>query len=270
MMFIKWIKDLYKFVKIKKFSFITCYLIMIIVSTALGKTYISKYSLDGAKLCALDMLCDMYKNLGMLGNTSYMVIIFIFSLLVLTLLEYENKKLCIIKRKSRKELIRRKFFYVAVMSFVLIFTLIFLGYIISGILSGCFNNMWTSTDGIIYKLVNNIYNWNDISQNFSSFKVLISIFISGFLGLTAIGMFICILNMYIKNAYSIAIVVLQMYISVLFENCSIVFKQMHIYLPNLIFPISIIKNQIYLLAVILLLYKLGIYLIEKKDFLDKN
>ena len=269
-MFIKWSKDLYRCIRPIRYRIVIAYIIMFIAITIVGKNYIDTGALEGIKICALDMLCDVYKNLGMLGNTSYMIIIFIYSLLLINILDYENKELRLIKRKSRKEIINRQFFYVVLISFIFIFTLVVFGYVISIIFTGSLNNTWTSTQGTINKLLSSSYNWGEISQNFSTYKVLLYIFISGFLGLTATGMLICILKMFMKNPYIIAIVIVQMYAAVLFNNASFIFKQMHVYLPNLVYPVSILKNQGYLLVLILLLYELGSYIIEKKDFLDRN
>ncbi|SFU85106.1 hypothetical protein SAMN04487886_12224 [Clostridium sp. DSM 8431] len=269
-MFIKWIKDFLRCIKPIKYRIVMAYIIMFISITIMGKIYVDTGTLTEVKIGVLDMLCDVHKNLGILGNTSYMIIIFIFSLSLISVLEYDNKKLCVIRSSSRKEIISRQFFYIVIMSFALMFTLIFLGYIVSSIFTGSLNNTWTSTDGTIYKLLNSPSNWNEISQNFSTYKILSYIFLSGFLGLTATGMLICILKMFMKNTYIVAIIILQMYASVFFDKISFIFKQMHIYMSNLVYPISILRNQVYLLALILLLYRLGSYFIEKKDFLDRN
>ncbi|MBE6047308.1 MAG: hypothetical protein E7213_02685 [Clostridium sp.] len=269
-MFIKWIKDFCRCIKPIKYRMLIAYTMMFVLITIIGGNYINTGIIEGVNICALDMLCDVYKNLGMLGNTSYMIIIFIFSLSLINILEYDNKKMCLIRSESRKEIIKRQFFYIVMMSFLLMLILVFLGYIVSSVFTGSLNNKWTSTDGTIYKLLNSSANWSEISQNFSAYKVLAYIFVSGFLGLTATGMLICVLKMFMKNAYIVAIIILQMFIAVLFDNSSIIFKQMHVYLSDLVYPIFIFRNQVYLLILTLLLYMLGSYIIERKDFLDKN
>jgi len=262
------IRNFYKNVFLIKYRLLIGYFLLLIGIIIISKNYIDTGILGGIKISIFDMLCDVYKGLGIIGSHSYsLVIIPVFSWMLVSIIDCDNKNICVFRYTYRKNIWNKQVFSIIILSFVYSIIIIFLGYLLSGFFTQSFNNTWTSTSGIIYKLLNQPDNWDTIAQNFSSYKILAYIFISNFLGLTSIGMLICVLKMFMKNTYVLAIIIMQMYIAILFEKFSIVFKQMIVSLPNIVYPIFILKNDIYLIFFIVTLYILGNYVIEKKDFL---
>lgn len=260
------IRNLYKNFKLIKYRLLIGYFVMFIGISFLSKNYVDTMPKE-ISVSIFDMLCDVYKQLGMIGSHTYsLIIIPIFSLMLISIIDCDKKNVCIIRYNSRNNIWNKQLFCVIIISLIFSITIVFLGYLVSGLCINGFNNTWTSTEGIIYKLLNNPSDWDRISSNFSTYKVLLFTFTSTFLGLVSFGMLICVLKLFLKNQYVLLIVIVQMYVPILFRKFSIIFNQMIVNLPNLVYPKSIFANDVYLVFLIVALYKLGQYAIEKKDF----
>lgn len=252
-----------------KYRIFTSFFIMNISLIYLAKIYINSIP-QNVKVSIFDMLCDVYKGMGIVGISRYIFpIIPLFVFMLISIIDFDNKTLWLIRQDSRKSIWNRQVLYTVKLSLIYSIAIIFGGYLASGILIGSFDNKWTNSDGFVYKLLGEPSSWSDISSKFDSYKILFFIFTSNFFGLCAIGLLICTGKMFLKNQYVCMLLIISLFISALFDNLSIVLKQMTINLENWMNPITIIENDVYLILLILMLYVIGGWITDKRDIMDK-
>lgn len=252
-----------------KYRVCLSFFIMYISVIYLAKKYIDSLP-PNIEISVFDMLCDVYKGLGMVGISRYVFpIIPLFAFTLISMIDFDNKTLWLIRYNSRRNIWNKQFVFTLSISFLYSIVIILGGYLVSGILIGSFNNNWTNTNGIVYKLLGEPANWHEISNDFISYKILFFIFTSNFLGLCATGLLICVVKMLLKNHYVFILLVISLFSSALLNKFSITLKQMTINLVNWMNPITIIENDIYLIFLILMLYVIGDWIIGKKDIIGK-
>src|SRR3712207_9509303 len=78
---------------------------------------------------------------------------------------------------------------------------------------------------MIYKLLAYPNNWSEISSKFITYKILLFVFISNFLGLCVIGELVCIGKIFFKNQYIFLLAIISLFASRLFGKFSIILNQ---------------------------------------------
>ncbi|MDF2504703.1 hypothetical protein [Clostridium sp.] len=263
------INNFYRNVLLIKYRVFIGSFMMYIGLIYLAKAYINSVSTN-IKVSIFDMLCDVYKGSGIVGYSRYIFpIIPLFVFVLISIIDINNKTVWLARYKSRKNIWNRQVVYTIYLSFIYSILIILGGYLASGVLIGSFNNKWITKDGFVYKLLGEPSNWSIISSYFTSYKILFFIFTSNFLGLCTIGLLICVAKTFLKNQYVCILLIISLFVSVLFDKFSIVLKQMTINLENWINPITIIKNDVYLILLILMLYVIGGWITDKRDIVDK-
>lgn len=265
----KIINSFYRSVIVIKYRVCISLLVMFTTLIVLSGNYIKGFPIK-IKLSVFDMLCDVYKGLGVMGISRYMCFIIpAFAFTLISIVDIDNKLFCIVRYKFRKSIWNKQVSYTIVLALIYSFIVVIGGYIVSGIFIGSFENSWASDKGLVYKLMDNPQNWNDISSRFSSYKILINLFISNFLGLSSIGLFICAGKLFLKNQYVWLILIIGMFLYGVSGKFSIVLRQMTINLANWIEPSTIIRNNIYLALIIIMLYMVGEAISDRKDILTE-
>ncbi|WP_035289337.1 hypothetical protein [Clostridium sp. KNHs214] len=269
MKFTSLINDFYKKLLLIKYRVFISLFIMYVVLICLARVYVSSIPTD-IKVSIFDMLCDVYKGFGIVGVSRYIFpIIPVFTFILISLLDFDNKIVCLIRYHSRRSIWRKRVLYTINLSFLFSVIIVLGGYLASGILMGGFENKWINTEGTIYKLLGEPTNWSTLFSKFTSYKILFFIFTSNFLGLCAIGLLICTMKTFLKNQYVCMLLIAIIFAPVLFNKFSIVLKQMTINLAKWMNTMTIVENGVYLILLILMLCMLGEWIIGKKDIISK-
>jgi len=251
-----------------KYKLITIFLIGYICTIYIANKYVKSLPTD-IKVSVFDMLCDVNKGLGIIGVSRYIFpIIPTFIIILIIIIDFDKNYQFLLRYNSRKNIWKKQFMSVIITTLTYSILTVLGGYLISGILLGSFYNKWINSEGMIYKLLAYPNNWSEISSKFITYKILLFVFISNFLGLCVIGELVCIGKIFFKNQYIFLLAIISLFASRLFGKFSIILNQMTNNLSNFIFPITIIKNYIYLSILILIFYILGNYVVEKYDIID--
>ncbi|WP_286909822.1 hypothetical protein [Clostridium sp. UBA1652] len=231
-----------------------------------------KYLVDIApkemNLSIFDALCHVGGEYGFLGNRPLAIpIVPVFSFILISLLDSEKKIFFIVRGVSRKSIWNKQSFYIIIFSLVFSIILVFGGYLISGMLIGSFNNNWRSETSFPYSIIGATNEWETAYNMFFTYKMLIILSTSTFLGLCSIGFLIGVLKTFLKNIYMYLVLTIIIFSDGMLSKFSLIIKQMTLSLKNWIDPFSILINDAYLLLFILVCYILGKEIMERKDFI---
>ncbi len=220
---------------------------------------------NGYQLSNFDILCSFEEN-GLLDAFSFaFVIIPIFSALMIYVIDTNNSLIRVIRYKDRNKIWNRNILLVLVSAFLLSTLLVFGGYLASGLFVKGYNNTWNTELGLPYIIYGMTKIWPKLSSLLVTYKVIPIFWITIFLGLSFIGIFICTAKLFIRNVYVYAGI-----IAIVFGDIYGIFgiKLMlgvSMSSRNWLYPNSIIIGNMYFIIGIFVLYFMGKYINSKKD-----
>ncbi|MFT8350441.1 hypothetical protein [Clostridium saccharoperbutylacetonicum] len=269
MRFIKEFKQKIQNINMIKLEIGTCIIFILIDFVIIGRHLIKTKPIN-FNISIFDILC-LPMGGGILGTISLSFpIIPIFAFIVIRLLDFEINDVYLIRLKSRKKIWNSRIKFIVALSFIYSLIVVFGGYTISGILLKDFKNGWNLENSIIYNCINNVEIWGKVSHMILTYKMLPVIFISFFLGTCAIGVFISMLKIKLKNIYVYLILSIMLFLDATQSEFSIIISQMTIVLKNWINPNTILVNYIYLFFMIFICYFVGKEIILDQDFINKK
>ncbi len=220
---------------------------------------------DGYELSNFDIL-HAFNGWGLISKSSYMILIIpIFSALIIYIVDYNNSLIRRIRHKSRNRLWNKKIRLILISAFLLSTLLVIGGYLVSGVFLKGYNNTWNTKLGLPYFVYGNTEIWSSLSNLLVTYKVLLVFWITTFLGLCFIGIFICTFQLFMRNVY----VYLMVLVIVLGEGSNLfnfkILESIVISRNKWINPSSLIANNICFLAGFLLLYFWGKYINSERD-----
>lgn len=269
MKFIREFKQKMKNVNMIKLEICICIIFILTDFVIIGR-HLKNTVPTNLNISIFDILCLPVGG-GILGRISVSFpIIPIFSFLVITLLDFEKNVFYLLRLKSRKNIWNSRMKFIIILSFMYSLIVVFGGYLISGILLKNFNNGWNLENSIIYNCIKDVKIWGKVSDMFLTYKMLPLIFISFFLGTCAIGAFISMLKLKLRNIYVYLILSIILFLDVTQSEIEIIISQMTIVIKNWINPSTILLNYIYLLFITFICYFVGKEIILDKDFISKK
>lgn len=269
MNYIDRLRNLYNALWANKKQIITALIIMFVLLLLKTILFLKSIPKD------IDMVISAYElyihpdgEYGVLGRLSWVfpiIPIFIFVIICLTNSLYS--KYVVIRYEDRKNIWREHALYIVMVSFIFALLILICGYILGGLLTGNFRNNWTSSNSYVYKNFNKIMDLSLIPKYFFGYKLILISFIGSMLGLCTYGFLMCILKMYLKNMYVYVIMITLVLFETLGPKISIVLAQVLLNIKLLANPKVLIINYTYLLGINLILYLIGYYLVDYKDFI---
>ena len=259
---------------ILKIKYIKDKILISIIILIIGIIMCSLISILGfyseVKFGAIDILYSPSGSEGVLGSRfQTIVIIPIFTFLVSSIINIYNNPFIIIKNTSRVNLWDKQIKDCILFSLLFVIALFILGYLIAGFLAKDFNSYFSSKEGFNYLISNKNHELLNKLQTFSTLKIMLISFISLFLGLSFISILIATLKIFFKSKYVVSIIVLlTMCESVI--NIKFVVNYTTMNLNRWMNYPNIIIENMFLLGISIIIYFIGRYLINKKDFLLKK
>lgn len=269
MRFIKEFKQKIKIVNMIKLEVWICTTFILTGFAIMGR-HLIKTAPTNFNISIFDILCLPVGG-GVLGSISLSFpIIPAFAFIVIRVLDYENQDIYLLRLKSREQIWNSRIRFIVSLSFIYSLIVVAGGYSISGIILKDFTNRWNLENSIIYNCIRDDKIWEKVSHIILTYKMLPLIFMSIFLGTCAIGEFISILKLRLKNVYIYLILVIILFLDVTQSQFSIIISQMTIVLENWINPSTILLKYIYLLFMIFICYFVGKEVILNKDFISEK
>lgn len=221
---------------------------------------------SGFKLSNFDILCCFQTNNGLIDFQSYMFIIIpLFSALIIYIIDTNNSLLKIIKYKDRNTVWNKNILLILISAFLLSTLLVIGGYLVSGVILKGFNNTWNTELGLPYKIYGTTEIWSGLSNLLVTYKVILIFWITTFLGLSFIGVFICTFKLFIRNVYVYIIIIAVLFSDFYNVINFIIILKISINSNNWLHTSSIIINNIYFLVGFFVLYFWGRYINSQKD-----
>ncbi len=269
MRFIKESKQKIKIVNMIKLEIWICTIFILTDFVIMGRHLINTAPTN-LNISIFDILC-LPMGGGILGTISLSFpIIPIFVFLVIRLLDFESHDIYLLRLKSRKQIWNSQIRFIVSLSFIYSLIVVFGGYVISGIILKDFNNGWNLENSIIYNYIRDAKIWEKVSHIILTYKMLPLIFMNIFLGTCAIGVFISMLKIKLKNIYVYLILIIMLFLDVTQSQFSIIISQMTIVLENWINPNTILLKYTYLFFMIFICYFVGKEIILNKDFISEK
>jgi len=257
----------YRNIKAIKYRFIVIFIIMslLLISTAISSMHRTPSSI---KCSVFDILLHSLGKEGILGILSLtFIIVPTFSFILISIIDFEKSIFYLVRSKSRESIWNKEALFIIILSFIFSIVLVFGGYLASGLIVEGFRNNWSSTDSFTYSLIGRDENWKQISTIFSTYKMMLYILTSNFLGLCTIGFFICTIKKILPNVYVYLLLFIIMLSDGIVGKFSFILNQMTINLRNWMSPNTILISDIYLILLIVIFYIVGREIINKKDFI---
>ncbi len=255
---------------LKKYLQIHGTVLKLVIFITLGMLYQCNKVFEKGEVSILDSVSDLE---GTIGTSNMGILFFIvipsFMVLVMKLIDNEELVEKIIKNNSRIRVWNKNVILVFITSILITFIIVVLGYCLSGVILGSFENKWTSDQGNFYKLIKDKENFLMYAKNLGTIKVLSMLFITKLLGLIIIGLLVTILKAIIKSN-SLIFIILTIFgmIDGYFVEFSLLYQKLSITITGWVNVISVIINNIYLLIIVVALYFLGREIYSRKDFLN--
>lgn len=267
MKYIDYFKNLYKNFKANRKHILIALIIMCMLLVLKTLMFLKNVSKD-MNISSYELYIHPDGEYGILGRLSWVFpIIPIYSFVIIVLFNSLSNKYIVYRYKDRKNIWVQKFIYVITSSLIFSCLLFICGYIVGGVLTGNFKNNWTSINSYVYKSFNGTVDFTRIPKYFLSYKLILIAFLGSMLGLCTYGLLISILKLYLKNIYVYTIIITLVLFEALNSKFSIVLMQILLNFKLLIKPKIILINYTYLLILNVVLFLIGYYLIEYKDFI---
>lgn len=220
------------------------------------------------QLCNFDFIITTNLWGGLLDFRSIIFpigLLFVVLILYIIHLQYDNNVVLKYENKDIFWAVQCK--KIIILSFIYTIMTVLIAYATSSVFVGHMHNNWIEKSGSIYNNIQNINLWNKISFILPTYNLLGIILISMFVGLSSLGIFVAYLKIFLKSEYVFSIVILLFATEMMWKNISLFCKRSSITLQNIVQPISIIFNILYMIIGGCILYNLGKEKINKVDFL---
>lgn len=226
---------------------------------------LAKAAYNGYKLSNFDLMTS-FEGCGNIDFNTYMFLIFpVFTTLVIYIVNTNTHILTTIRYKCRNRLWNKNIALVILSALIISIMLVFGGYLISGLIVGGFNNVWSTGAGMPFAIYGATKVWPALSQILDTGKVLSFLWITTFLGLTFVGGLISVCKLIIKDIYIYVLIIAICFA----DNFGIFGFKLILGIAlnpgNWINPITIIITNVYFLLVFLIMYWMGKYINSKKD-----
>lgn len=262
-------EDLFLRVKFIKNKIVISLMVLILLMTMMCIGTIAN-SPEGVNVGPFDILCNITGEMGILGkNFQATVIIPVYSFLVISIIDCEKNPMIVSKFKSRINIWNRQIRDSIIMSFTLTFLIVVGGYLIPGLILGDFNNYFSSTNGFNYYMLGNTQIFLNASKMFNTPMIFFVIFMSLFIGLNLLSVFIGTLKYFFSNKYIWAIVVSLCFYGTHGDRIYYPLSYTVINLEKWGNPSIIVSGSIVMILITIAFYFMGRSLAAKKDFINK-
>ncbi|GGE53125.1 hypothetical protein GCM10011391_34990 [Pullulanibacillus camelliae] len=209
---------------------------------------------------------------GLEGSTNQFMFITVgIPLIVIVLTQYIEsieKGACLVKIGSRFHLWHRHVIVVICLSFVLTCLILIIAFLWAGCFAG-FNNTWVSRTGLISHELHDEVRFRGVVSHVVTYKVILIVFISKFLGLLTIAFFTLFLKQWLKNSALVLIILIAL--AGLDQTgvvpISFFTRAMTLSLQDWLYPMMAFYQCLYLFILSLVLYGVTGLLYERKDFI---
>lgn len=242
-------------------------LMVTILSIYINISVLIETAPEAANLSILDTISMQLGGGSISAITLTFPIIPLFCFLILNIISYDDSNQVITRTTKRKDLWIRQVKLVTIISIIYSVIIVGISYIIGGTILGNFTNRWTEDSGYIFEVLSNQANWMEIKRFLTTPVILIFILLSLILGLILIGIITLILKLKLKSIFAFFTVIAIVLLDILIDNFSYILKNMYISIENLMYPKSIVFQEVFMLIGIIFLYKIGKSLVENKDFI---
>ncbi|TCP29948.1 hypothetical protein EV207_10742 [Scopulibacillus darangshiensis] len=224
----------------------------------------------GSNCGIFDLMADIG---GLMGSTNQLMFLIVaIPLIVLVLIqciEKSERGFSVVKMGSRFHTWNIHVILTIYLSFIMTSFLLVISFIIAGFFVG-FENTWLSYKGTISKMIHNQEKFESIVAHLFTYKIILTIFITKFLGFLMISFLTLFLKQFVKNTALIIIILIV--IAGLDGLGTLPFSffswAASLNIRNWINPMITVYHCIYLFIVSMVFYGVTGLLYERKDFLS--
>lgn len=210
---------------------------------------------------------------GLFGSTNQLMFIaFGIPFIVIMQIQFmthNEREFVVIKSGSRFRTWQSLALITVYLSFFLTLFILAVSLLIGGLLEG-FQNSWLSNNGTISKILNNKQYFNEVSPHLATYKVILTLFITKFLGFLTIAFLTLFFKQWVRNSAFIIIILIGL---AAIDQLGILPFEFFTFAASLNYkdwlnPVLSIYHCFYFFILLLVLYGVTGLLYERKDFLS--
>lgn len=217
---------------------------------------------------------DLVAGLGGLFGSTNQLMFIAFGIPFVVIIEIQlmsnnERAFVVIKSGSRFRTWQSLALITMFLSFFLTLFILVVSLLFAGFLEG-FQNSWLTNNGTISKLLNNKQIFKEVSPHLATYKVIITLFITKFLGFLTIAFLTIFFKQWMRNSAFIIIILIGL---AAIDQLGILPFEFFTFAASLNYkdwlnPMLTIYHSFYFLILSLVLYGVTGLLYERKDFLS--
>lgn len=217
-----------------------------------------------------DLMADLH---GLMGSTNQLMFIVVGIPFIVTLVshffERNERGMSVVKLGSRFRTWHVHVISAICLSFILTCLILVISFLIGGCLVGL-ENTWLSRTGTVSKILHNKGDFQSVLTHLSTYKIILTLFITKLLGFMMISFLTLFFKQFIKSSALIMIIFIALAGIDQLSSLPIPFftRMASLTIKNWLDPMITIYHSLYFFIVSLILYGLTGFLYERKDFLS--